>query len=72
MLFQILRYIGWDHVTLMVSANDPTSRRGADAFKTLAKVSSICIAETISFLDDVKEQISVEKVREIFLIQMFS
>lgn len=43
-MLQILRFLGWDYVSLVVSSDDAESMAGAEAFRTVAQASRICVA----------------------------
>ncbi|KAK8406152.1 hypothetical protein O3P69_007104 [Scylla paramamosain] len=43
-MVQILRFLGWDYVSLVVSSEDTENVAGAEAFRTVAQASRICVA----------------------------
>ncbi|XP_042216171.1 uncharacterized protein LOC121862159 isoform X1 [Homarus americanus] len=44
-MVQMLRFLGWDYVSLVVSTEDFESVAGAEAFRTVAQASRICLAQ---------------------------
>ncbi|KAK7082166.1 hypothetical protein SK128_025434 [Halocaridina rubra] len=49
-LVQILRFLGWDYVSLVVSASDQENAAGSEAFRTVARASRVCIALDLKML----------------------
>ncbi|XP_042874253.1 uncharacterized protein LOC122254577 isoform X2 [Penaeus japonicus] len=43
-MVQMLRFLGWDYVSLVVSSEDPENMAGAEAFRTVARASRVCLA----------------------------
>ncbi|XP_064082330.1 uncharacterized protein LOC135198560 isoform X3 [Macrobrachium nipponense] len=43
-MVQMLRFLGWDYISLVVSSGDPENVAGAEAFRTVARASRICVA----------------------------
>ncbi|XP_069175470.1 uncharacterized protein [Procambarus clarkii] len=46
-MVQMLRFLGWDYVSLVVSSEDPENLAGAEAFRTVAQASRVCLAHDI-------------------------
>nr|XP_053640093.1 uncharacterized protein LOC128694146 [Cherax quadricarinatus] len=49
-LVQMLRFLGWDYVSLVVSSEDPEAMAGAEAFRTVAQASRVCLAQDIKLM----------------------
>nr|XP_027220087.1 uncharacterized protein LOC113812413 [Penaeus vannamei] len=43
-MVQMLRFLGWDYVSLVVSSEDAENMAGAEAFRTVARASRVCLA----------------------------
>lgn len=41
---QILRFLGWDYVSVVSAPGDAESAAGAESFRTVAQASRICLA----------------------------
>ncbi|XP_071536993.1 uncharacterized protein [Panulirus ornatus] len=49
-MVQMLRFLGWDYVSLVVSSEDGENMAGAEAFRTVARASRVCLANDIKMV----------------------